>query len=129
MSPSIRVYCGACAGLGVWMIGWLAEEYVRIEGLLPQPMSVQFWQVTWAIVFLACLAAAACGRDLIVRLALGSVAVASGMGIVTAISSQTPMGEQAWAVGQAVVLLSSSLGFLLSPMRSSTRWPHDGGLT
>lgn len=121
VAPSARVFTGCCAALAAWQIGWIADQAERIDLILPAPWSVTFWLTAWSVVLATSAVATATGRDLQTRVALAVVAVVSGMGIVTAIMDGAPMGHQFWQVGQACVLVGTSFGLLVAPLRTIPR--------
>ena len=124
IAPTVRAFIGACAALGMWQTGWLADQANRIEPLLPAPWTITFWLDAWAVVAVTCAYATLTGRDRHARVGLIAIATVSGAGILTTMADGRPMGTQFWQVGQAAVILATSFALLAAPLRPAVE-PED----
>lgn len=60
---TVRVFCAAAAGLGLWQVGWIADQSSRLGEFLPAPWSPTFWIAAWSFVAVAGAVAAVTGAD------------------------------------------------------------------
>lgn len=117
---TVRVFCAAAAGLGLWQVGWIADQSSRLGEFLPAPWSPTFWIAAWSFVAVAGAVAAVTGADVATRVALVALATTSGLGIVTALALDLSMGHQFWQVGQAALIVVVCFALLVSPLRDDT---------
>lgn len=125
VSPTVRLFVAACGALGVWQLGWVAEESDRLSVVLPIPWSVSFWLVAWSVVAVTGSAAGISGRDLPTRVALVVVAVVQLQGMVALIADDRPMGTQFWQFGQAATIAVTALGLVAAPLRTPPDRLHE----
>lgn len=71
---TVRVFCAAAAGLGLWQVGWIADQSSRLGEFLPAPWSPTFWIAAWSFVAVAGAVAAVTGADVATRVALVALA-------------------------------------------------------
>lgn len=125
VSPSVRLFVAACGALGVWQLGWVAEQSVRLATVLPFPWSVSFWIGAWSLVAISGIAAGISGRDLPTRVALVVIAVVELQGMVVLVADDRPMGQQFWPAGQAAVIAVTALGLVAAPLRTPPDRLHE----
>lgn len=125
VSPTVRLFVSSCGALGVWQLGWVAEESDRLSVVLPLPWAVSFWLGAWSLVAITGVAAGISGRDLPTRVALVVVAVVELQGMVALVADDRPMGWQFWQFGQAAVIVVIALGLVAAPLRTPPDRLHE----
>ena len=53
---TVRVFCAAATVLGLWQVGWIADQSSRLGERLPAPWSPTFWIAAWSLVAVNALA-------------------------------------------------------------------------